>query len=492
MTVTTGQRAWTRQYEKHEQDYQSYLAAPELQKQLKKLLLKPRSSMLSSQLHWLAQESAEWRGDSERLRQISSLWGELYYKLSSFRAELYGMKMDEQAVGRLLRSLKDGYLRKKVWYAAMKVGDQVAPGLIRLVKLRNEAAKAQGYTNYYEMKLKLQHTDPALPSELIRSLRNGLDQTYLAAKSRLDERLSETYQLQSEHLHSWHYAHPFVQTTGTPDSLKLSMDEHVGLRMGSWFDGRGLDLSSIMQQSDIQLRSGKPAANLCLHLDRAGDIRISCHLSMNQRGLSLLLHELGHAAYEQSIDRKLPFLLRQPAHPCLSEAAALLFERLAWDASWLQDMQLHTTAESDCPGFAVDELKAAHRDELLIRLYWTMTLVQFEQQLYERPEQDLNRLWWDTVEEIQQIRRPAEWNYPFWAAKAHLTTLPTQYYTYLFGEIAASQLQQELLKQHGHWLEENALRQLRQQVFSPGASVPWKELLPGAQLDPSSLIQELR
>jgi peptidyl-dipeptidase A len=81
---------------------------------------------------------------------------------------------------------------------------------------------------------------------------------------------------------------------------------------------------------------------------------------------------------------------------------------------------------------------------MLVKLYWTMTLITFEKQLYEDPRQPLNRLWWDAVEEVQGISRPDEWDAPYWAAKSHLSTLPVYYPNYLLGEIAAYQMENKL------------------------------------------------
>jgi hypothetical protein len=131
--------------------------------------------------------------------------------------------------------------------------------------------------------------------------------------------------------------HPFFQSHAADEDIYDAWQWNETLPgILQWFEDRGLDTQFIYERADLSIRMGKSQANFCLPIDRSGDIRISCNLSSGQQSLSLLLHEIGHAYYEQGIQADLPFMLRQPAHPFLSEATALLFERLALSADWLQ------------------------------------------------------------------------------------------------------------------------------------------------------------
>ncbi len=64
----------------------------------------------------------------------------------------------------------------------------------------------------------------------------------------------------------------------------------------------------------------------------------------------------------------------------------------------------------------------------------------FEKELYENPNQDLNALWWKTVNEIQLIAPPDITANPDWAAKIHFSLAPVYYQNYLLGELMAAQL----------------------------------------------------
>ena len=57
------------------------------------------------------------------------------------------------------------------------------------------------------------------------------------------------------------------------------------------------------------------------------------------------------------------------------------------------------------------------RNRLLVFSRYCQVMFRFEMALYDNPEQDLNRLWWDLVEKYQEIRRPEGRNEPDFASK---------------------------------------------------------------------------
>ena len=55
------------------------------------------------------------------------------------------------------------------------------------------------------------------------------------------------------------------------------------------------------------------------------------------------------------------------------------------------------------------------RNQLLIFSRWCQVMLRFEKAMYENPDQDLNKLWWDLVEKYQRVKRPAGRNAPDYA-----------------------------------------------------------------------------
>ncbi len=71
---------------------------------------------------------------------------------------------------------------------------------------------------------------------------------------------------------------------------------------------------------------------------------------------------------------------------------------------------------------------------------WAQVMFRFEKSMYENPDQDLNRRWWELVEKYQLLKMPAGRDEPDWAAKIHIALYPCYYHNYLLGELLASQL----------------------------------------------------
>src|SRR5262249_19170768 len=157
----------------------------------------------------------------------------------------------------------------------------------------------------------------------------------------------------------------------------------------------------------------------------------------NEMWMGTLLHEFGHAVYDQNLDPGLPFLLRTHAHILTTEASAMLLGRLSKNAAWLERYA----------GVPADEARAirartesAVREQLLVQVRWNLVMCAMERALYRDPEHDLDALWWDLVERFQRIRRPDGRRAPDWASKIHFSVAPVYYQNYLLGETMASQL----------------------------------------------------
>ncbi len=71
---------------------------------------------------------------------------------------------------------------------------------------------------------------------------------------------------------------------------------------------------------------------------------------------------------------------------------------------------------------------------------WCQVVFRFEMALYDNPEQDLNRVWWDLVEKYQEVKRPEGRNEPDYASKIHIATNPVYYQSYMLGQLFASQV----------------------------------------------------
>lgn len=230
-------------------------------------------------------------------------------------------------------------------------------------------------------------------------------------------------------------------------------------------------------------KEGKNQHAYCTDIDKEGDIRILCNVKPNYSWMNTMLHEFGHGVYDKYIDSQIPYTLRDPAHIFTTEAIAMLFGRLASNAQWMKDMLGISQEEKE--KISEDGFKSMRLEQLVFSR-WAQVMYRFEKNMYENPDQDLNKLWWDLVEKYQMIKKPADRNMPDWATKTHIASSPCYYHNYLLGELLASQLFYYISdniikstdyrnnsfsdnKQIGVFLIEN--------VFKPGAKWYWNDMI---------------
>ena len=86
------------------------------------------------------------------------------------------------------------------------------------------------------------------------------------------------------------------------------------------------------------------------------------------------------------------------------------------------------------------------------------------------------------------MHRPDGRHAPDWAAKIHLAAAPVYYQNYLYGELFASQLHATLASAHRRPGRPNAppASCSARDVFAPGASMRWDDLVTRATGEPLS------
>jgi len=246
-------------------------------------------------------------------------------------------------------------------------------------------------------------------------------------------------------------------------------------------------VEDILKNSDVYGRQGKYQHAFAVDIDRLGDIRTMLSITDNYYWMGTMLHELGHCVYSKYVQPDLPFLLRSDAHAFLTEAIAMLMERQAGNADWLQAMVGISASDWE-------SVRTVGRENLrmkaLIFCRWEQVMMRFERALYENPDQNLNQLWWNLVKEYQWVTSPEGRNAPDWAAKIHLAQYPAYYHNYQLGELAASQLQNYIAR-NVLKLEKNVGgvcfagkpevgEYLKSRVFALGAVRRWDELMKNA------------
>jgi peptidyl-dipeptidase A len=442
--------------------------------------------------------------DPRLLKQIVAKANQVEQQFNVFRADVAGRKMPDTEVRAVLKNSKDSAERKAVWSASKEIGPLISEALGELVKLRNQAAVGLGFKNFHTLQLYINEQDT---DELIR-LFDELDELtrepFSAAKKEIDQNLAATHGIKPEELMPWHYHDPFFQES--PAVFAVSIDEpyknaDILKICREYYAGIGLPIEDVIARSDLYPKPGKSQHAFCTDIDRQGDVRVLANIVNTEYWMSTMLHELGHAVYSsKNIPQTVPYTLRSDAHILATEGVAMLFERGSKNRLWIERMGLKVADPS-----RFDETAAKiQRNQLLIFSRWCQVMLRFEKAMYENPEQDLNKLWWDLVEKYQQVKRPAGRNSPDYATKIHVVSAPVYYHNYMMGQLFASQVHHAIAREvfgggdpsHVLYTDNKKVGDfMRKKVFEPGKKLDWNELTEhatGEKLNPKAFARDFQ
>jgi peptidyl-dipeptidase A len=426
--------------------------------------------------------------DPELLRKMTALSNSVEKKFSTYRARVGTEELPDAEVRKVLKSSKLSDRRKEVWEASKAVGQVVEPELKELVKLRNEAATKLGYSNYHALQLHLNEQNGEDLIRLFDRLDDLTREPFKQAKAEIDVELARNCGVPVSELMPWHYHDPFFQEVPAvfkADLDKLYAKQDLVRLCREFYQGIGLPIDLVINKSDndFEPRKGKNPHAFCTDITRDGtDVRVLANVVPNEYWMSTMLHEFGHSVYSSiNIPERLPYVLRTEAHILTTEGVAMMFQKLSRRRAWLEQMGVKVDNAA-----AFDETGAKmSRYELLIFSRWCQVMLRFEKAMYENPQQDLNKLWWDLVERYQMLRRPPGRNAPDYGSKIHIVSAPVYYHNYMMGELFASQLHHAIARKVYQsadpasvvYVNNRAVgNYMRQHVFEPGRTKTWNEL----------------
>jgi len=424
--------------------------------------------------------------DSAKTKAMIDLQSKISQEFNNFRPVVGKDTLSDNQVDSILRSSTDSKLLQATWTASKKSGAVVSAQVIELVKMRNEAAKELGFKNYHEMSLKLSEQDPAEIEKLFNELDSLTADAFALLKNDIDTYFADRYKIKKEELMPWHYQNRFFQEA--PNIYPVELDTYYKGKdivevTKTYYKGTGMDIEDMLKKSDMYERKGKNQHAFCMDVDKEGDVRVLCNTKNNSYWMNTLLHEFGHAVYSKYTDRQLPFFLRDAAHTFTTEAVAMFFGRLSSNPQWMIE-NLGISPE-EAKKIADDCYKTLRLEQLTFSR-WAQVMYRFEKGMYENPDQDLNKLWWDLAEKYQMLKRPEGRNEPDWASKIHVALYPCYYHNYLMGELLASQFSYYIAKNYYKTEDLKNLsfgnnpevgKYMIEKVFKPGMKYEWNEMI---------------
>jgi len=440
-----------------------------------------KDSILARQLDLLSDYYQGGQVDPSMLAEQIRMETKISKKYSNFRATVNGTELTDNQVEEILRNSTSSKELQAAWEGHKMIGPVVAEDIITLVKHRNTIAREIGFSNYHEMTLKLSGQEPAEVTEIFDELDNLTRNNFAELKNEIDAYFAKRYKIGIADLRPWHYQNRYFQEA--PEIYPVDFDKYYENQdpvklVAAFYEGIGLNVDPIIANSDLYEKPGKNQHAFSTDIDRAGDVRTLDNVKPDSYWMNTLLHELGHGVYSWYNDRNLPFVLRDAAHTFTTEAVANMFGRFATDPRWMMKMGIIDEAESQK---IAEVSKKSLRLQMLVFSRWAQVMYRFEKSMYENPDQDLNQLWWNTVEKYQMLAKPEGRNMPDWATKIHVALYPCYYHNYLLGELLASQWYSYIttnITQDQSFVGDKAVgAYMKQKIFMPGSRYKWNEMI---------------
>ena len=480
--TATGNKEAYEKYEFYQKEIAKFFNNPENFRKTKEFLdSKIEDELVERQLRLLYNSYLGNQGDLNLINKIVEKSTLIEEKFNKFRAKIEGKEFTDNQIKDILKEENDSKKLQEAWEASKMQGEFVAKELIELIKLRNELAKSLGFKNYYVLSLEANEQTEEELIKLFSELEEYTDKPFREVKKEVDEILSKKYGVSE--LKPWHYHDLFFQEA--PKIYNVDLDriynDDILKKAEDFYSSIGLEVSDILKRSDLYEKPGKYQHAYCMDLDREGDIRSLMNIKDDSYWMATILHELGHAVYWKYIDKELPFLIRDASHTLTTEAIALLMERNAKNTSFIRRYCKLTEEELSK---IEEEVKKSLKLRQLVFSRWSQVMFYFERSLYENPDQDLNKLWWDLVSKYQLLdfsRDKADW-----ASKIHFVSSPIYYHNYIIGELFASQINNYIAK---NILNENTTKNLdysgkkeigdylKSRIFFPGTLYKWDNLI---------------
>ncbi|MFH2106543.1 MAG: M2 family metallopeptidase [Candidatus Micrarchaeota archaeon] len=422
--------------------------------------------------------------DEKKIEAIINLQNTVEQEFNTYRVQLDGNSITDNEVEEILTYSNDSEELKAVWLNSKEIGPVVSDKVIQLVKMRNEVAHELGFNNYHEMSLILNEQSPADVTALFDELDILTRDKYAQMKDELDDSLSQRYGVPKDELMPWHYQNRFFQSV-PPSVYAIDFDSYYSDKDAvkiteDYYMSMGLPIDDVIIRSDLYEKPGKYQHAYASYLDRSQDVRIVANVKPGAYWMDTMLHESGHAAYFKYINSSLPWALRS-VDISTTEGVAMMFQEMAYKPEWIKSAVNISMDE----GMRINSTRYMQADALIFSS-WAQVMYRFEKSMYENPDQDLNKLWWDLVEKYQLLKKPEGRDEPDWASKIHIATVPAYYHNYMIGWLIDSQLQHTLSydvlgndgdssksfygqKEVGEYLKEN--------LFRYGIQYKWDETI---------------
>jgi peptidyl-dipeptidase A len=404
----------------------------------------------------------------------------------------------------VLKKSRDLNERQRYWTVSKEIGRPLKPGLIELVKLRNQVAREMGYKSYFALKV----ADYGMTVDEMMKL---LDDTLATTKPIYDglhcwakNQLAARYKRPAPRLipahwigNRWAQSWPGIVEAVSLDPLfKGSSPENIVKSAESFYVSLGFEKlpPTFWERSDLYpvppgLARKKNSHASAWHIDRARDVRSLMSVQANEQWFGTSHHELGHIYYFLSYSRpEVPYLLREGANRAFHEAIGELAKLASQQTPYLTKIGVIPEGKAPDPGAW---LMQSALDSIVFLPWSAGTMSHFERDLYEveLPPADWQGKWWDYVAEYQGVTPPGGRDPELCDActKTHINDDAAEYYDYALATLIKFQLHDhictKILKQDVRACDYSGNKEVGaflKGILSLGATRDWRQVIKDA------------
>ena len=418
---------------------------------------------------------------------------------SNSKIVVNGKKYSLNLIDSIRKNNSDPLISSKIFRAFSEHSKLVSNDIVRLVKLRNEFAANFGYANYHQLAFEIKEQSQDKIKILLDEIEFKTRDQFFKAKSEVDKSLAKRFKIPVSELRSWHYNEKLASyipaiTSSSIDSLFLNTDPIV--KASEFFDGIGLPVQDIIENSDLKYRPEKSAATYMFNIDFKSDLRLLSNIQNNMIGMQRMMHLCGHASHYKAIPENIPYLLKTP-NSVIAEGIASFFERMTADYNWLK-YEIDLNPEKARQEFLIQQ--QIWIIDRLFRCRKLLVLAEFERQIYSDSDQNLSNLWYELNQKYLGIHPPEEVCEADWAYNNYITSLSCTIQNSLLAEVFAAQLKNTIEKKSLHDANSNYQNNLDfglfmiSNLYKYGNVVPWEQLIEkatGEKLNSSYFINSL-
>jgi len=404
----------------------------------------------------------------------------------------------------VLKKSRDLNERQRIWTVSKEIGRPLKPGLIELVKLRNQVAREMGYKSFFALKV----ADYGMSVDEMMKL---LDDTLATTKPLYDglhcwvkNELAGRYRKPVPKLipahwitNRWAQSWPgIVEGASLDPFFKGSSPENIVKSAESFYTSLGFEKlpPSFWQKSDLYpvppgVNRKKNAHASAWHIDRWHEVRSLMSVQANEQWFATSHHELGHIYYFLSYSTPgVPFLLREGANRAFHEAIGELAKLASQQTPYLMKIGVIPDGKAPDPG---GWLMQSALDSIVFLPWSAGTMSHFERDLYENelPPAEWQGKWWDYVAGFQGVTPPGGRDPALCDActKTHINDDPAEYYDYALAWLIKFQLHDhictKILKQDVRACDYSGSKEVGaflKGILSLGATQDWRKVIKDA------------